>query len=128
MSRGWSSRPPSTPACAGRRSTWPDPENLSFDQVVDVVREVTGVEGSVNHVPPVMLRLMSVVLRPFKPVLAGQIGAAVVMDSRDMTADATERVRRFPSIPATKLRDVALRQLVDGAGETRSMPAPMSSR
>ena len=78
---GRSSRPPSTPPCAGRRSTWRDPENLSFDQVVDVVREVTGVEGKVDHVPPVMLRLMSVVLRPFKPVLAGQIGAAVVMDS-----------------------------------------------
>ena len=75
-----------------------------------------------------MLRLMSVVLRPFKPVLAAQIGAAVVMDNRDMTADATERVRRFPSIPATRLRDVALHQLVDGAGETRAMPAPMSSR
>ena len=104
------------------------PDNLSFDQVVDVVREITGVQGSVAHVPPVMLRLMSVLLRPFKPVLAGQIGAAVVMDSRDMTADSTERVARFPSIPATRLRDVALRQLVDGAGETLAMPVPMSSR
>ena len=45
-----------------------------------------------------------------------------------MTADATERARRFPSIPVTRLRDVASRQLVDGAGETRAMPAPMSSR
>ena len=95
---------------------------------MDVVREVTGVEGKVDHVPPVMLRLMSVVLRPFKPVLAGQIGAAVVMDSRDMTADSTERARRFPSIPVTRLKDVASRQLVDGAGDTRAMPAPMSSR
>jgi uncharacterized protein YbjT (DUF2867 family) len=104
------------------------PENLSFDQVVDVVREVTGVEGSVSHLPPAMLRLMSVVLRPFKPVLAGQIGAAVVMDSGDMTADATERVKRFPSIPATRFREVALRELADRAGEPRAIPAPMSSR
>jgi NADH dehydrogenase len=104
------------------------PENLSFDEVVEVVRDVTGVEGSVNHVPPVMLRVMSAVLRPIKPVLAGQIAAAIVMGSRDMTADSTERVRRFPSIPATRLTDVALRQLVDGAGETRAVTAPMTSR
>ena len=45
-----------------------------------------------------------------------------------MTADSTERVKRFPSIPSTALRDVAARQLVDAAGETRTMPAPISSR
>ena len=45
-----------------------------------------------------------------------------------MTADSTERARRFPSIPATRLMDVAVRQLGDRAGETRAMPAPMSSR
>ena len=118
----------SDPSLRGATIEVAGPENLSFDQVVDVVREVTGVEGRVDHVPPVMLRLMSVALRPFKPVLAGQIGAAVVMDSRDMTADSAERARRFPAIPVTRLRDVALHQLVDGAGETRPMPAPMSSR
>jgi uncharacterized protein YbjT (DUF2867 family) len=104
------------------------PENLSFDQLVDVIREVTGVEGKVDHVPPGMLRLLSVGLRPFKPVLAGQMNAAVVMDSRDMTADTTERAKRFPSIPATRLEDVARSQLVDGTGHTPAMPAAMPSR
>jgi len=116
------------PGLRGATIDMAGPENLSFDQVVDVVRDVTGVEGSVDHVPPVMLRLLSVLLRPLQPVLAGQIEAAVVMDTRDMTADSTERVRRFPSIPATRLRDVALHQLVEAAGEARAMPVPMSSR
>ena len=72
---------------------------------------------------------MSVVLRPIKPVLAGQMAAAVVMDTRDMTADTTERARRFPSHPSRRrCSDVAVRQLVDRAAETRAMPAPMSSR
>jgi hypothetical protein len=59
-----------------------------------------------------MLRLMSAILRPIKPVLAGQMAAAVVMDTRDMTADTTERARRFPRIPSTPLREVAVRQLL----------------
>ena len=104
------------------------PENLSFDQVVDVVREVTGVEGKVDHVPPVMLRLMSVVLRPFKPVLAGQIGAAVVMDSarHDRGLDrAREAVPVDPGHEAQGRRDAPARQ--QGRGD-RAMPAPMSSR
>ena len=39
------------------------------------------------------------------------MAAAVVMDTRDMTADTTERARRFPLIPSTPLREVAARQL-----------------
>ena len=87
------------------------PENLSFDEFVETVRTTTGATGSVNHVPLPMLRMMSVILRPIKPVLAGQMAAAVVMDTRDMTADTTERARSFPHIPSTPLRDVAARQL-----------------
>ena len=70
-----------------------------------------------------MMRILTVALRPFKPVMAGQIAAAVVMDTRDMTTDTTERARRFPSIPATSLHDVAVRQILV-ATET---PAPRGS-
>ncbi len=100
----------------------PGPENLTFDEVVAVVRLVTGASGAVSHVPLAMLRVLSVVLRPVKPVIAGQIGAAVVMDTRDMTADPAERMRRFPSIPLTPLREVATRRLVV-ASEAPSSPS-----
>src|SRR4029077_6363970 len=46
----------------------PGPENLTLDQFVEIVRAATGVTGTVNHVPLPMLRLMSLVLRPIKPV------------------------------------------------------------
>jgi uncharacterized protein YbjT (DUF2867 family) len=87
------------------------PENLTFDEFVEIVRATTGATGTVNHVPLPMLRLMSLILRPIKPVLAGQMAAAVVMDTRDMRADAAERARRFPQVPSTPLREVAARQL-----------------
>ena len=36
---------------------------------------------------------------------------AVVMDTRDMTADPADRVRRFPSVPVTRLESVVARRL-----------------
>ena len=99
------------PALRGTSVDVPGPENLTFDEFVDTLKLTTGATGTVNHVPLPMMRLMSLILRPIKPVLAGQIAAAVVMDTRDMTADSTERQRRFPQVPSTPLREVAARQL-----------------
>ncbi|HEY8818088.1 MAG TPA: hypothetical protein VIM25_04640 [Candidatus Limnocylindrales bacterium] len=100
------------------------PENLTFDGFVEVVREATGVTGTVNHVPLPMLRLMSIALRPFKPVIAGQIAAAVVMDTRDMTADTDERARRFPGVASTPLGDVAARRLGSAIQPSAIHPSP----
>ena len=114
------------PAVRGATVDVAGPENLSFDAFVEVVRSATGASGSVSTVPRPMLRLMSLLLRPIKPVMAGQIAAAVVMDTRDMAADATDRMRRFPSIPCTPLVDVARRQLgaVTDASSLRPSPEP----
>jgi len=99
------------------------PEDLSFDEFVDVVRAATGTTGSVSHVPLPMLRVLSVILRPLKPVLAGQVATAIVMDTRDMTADTTERARRFPDVPSTFLGEVARRQLVSAITTPTDRPA-----
>jgi uncharacterized protein YbjT (DUF2867 family) len=101
------------------------PENLTFDGFVDIVRAATGMTGTVSHVPLPMLRLMSAFLRPFKPVLAGQMAASVVMDTHDMTADTTERARRFPSIPATPLGDVTRRRFGIAAGGPTLESSPL---
>jgi uncharacterized protein YbjT (DUF2867 family) len=103
------------------------PANLTFEEVVAVVRDATGVDGTVSHVPLLMMRVLAVALRPIKPILAGQVTAGAVMDTRDMTADTTDRARRFPSIPATPLRDVAARQLrarTDERPSVRPSPSP----
>jgi uncharacterized protein YbjT (DUF2867 family) len=113
------------PALRGATIDVSGPENLSFDGFVDVVRRATGTTGPVSHVPRAMLRVLSVALRPVKPVLAGQIAAALVMDTRDMTADTGERTGRFASIPATPLGEVAARQLRAAAeGPLERAPSP----
>ncbi len=110
------------PALRGESVDVQGPENLTFDEFVETVRASTGAKGTVNHVPLPMLRLMSLILRPIKPVLAGQIAAAVVMDTRDMTADTDERARRFPQVPSTPLRDVAAHQLQPAAEPATGRP------
>ncbi len=82
------------------------PENVSMNQLLTTVERVTGRSGRIDHVPVPVLRLMSILLRPFRPALAGMIGAAVVMDTRDMKFDASTTVRRFPSITPTPLETV----------------------
>ncbi len=99
------------PGTNGRTIDVGGPDNLTFDEFVGIVREVTGATGTVSHVPLVAMRLMSMLLRPVRPVMAGQIAAGVVMDTRDMTADTSEAARRSLVGPATHLGEVAARQL-----------------
>ncbi|HEY8845967.1 MAG TPA: hypothetical protein VIM24_04850, partial [Candidatus Limnocylindrales bacterium] len=74
--------------------------------VVETFEELTGARGKVSHIPLPMMRVMSVLLKPLNPTMAGLIEASVVMDTRDMTFDPSEMRRRYPSIPATRLADV----------------------
>jgi uncharacterized protein YbjT (DUF2867 family) len=110
------------PELRGASVDVPGPENLTLDEFVEIVRTATGATGTVNRVPLPMLRLMSILLRPIKPVLAGQIAAAVVMDTHDMSADTTERARRFPVVPSTLLREVAARQLQPASEASAGRP------
>ena len=82
------------------------PENVSMNQLLATVERVAGRSGRIDHVPVPALRVMSALLRPLRPGLAGMIGAAVVMDTRDMRFDASATARRFPSIAPTLLEAV----------------------
>jgi uncharacterized protein YbjT (DUF2867 family) len=68
------------------------PENLTFDQFAETVMGAAGSEGKVGHIPRPAMRTLSVALRPFLPVIAGQIRTAVVMDTDDMTDPPTASV------------------------------------
>lgn len=65
----------------------------------------------ISDVPLPLMRLMAVLMRPFKPVLAGHIAAGLVMDTHDMTAETGTRTGPFASIPATTLRDIVREEL-----------------
>jgi NADH dehydrogenase len=82
------------------------PENLTANQVVETFQSLTGATGRVGHIPLPMMRVMSVVMKPFDPSMAGLTQAAVVMDTRDMTFDPSEMRNRYPSMPSTSLADV----------------------
>lgn len=86
------------------------PQDLTFDEFAAIVGNVIGRPGSVDHVPPVMLKLMSAILRPIRPVLAGQMQTALVMDSWDLRSDAGPRQKLAPSIPVTPLVEVVRRE------------------
>ena len=94
------------------------PENLTFNQLVGQIERAAGRKAVVKHIPVPMMRLLSLVMRPFKPDLAGMIGAGVVFDTIDMTFDASDLRRRFPKIELTHLADVLSRQRATSVSST----------
>lgn len=81
------------PALRNRAVDVPGPDNLTMT-------ELAGLLGAtdVKHVPRTALRMLSAALPPFAPAFARQAHAAVVMDTTDMTADATAVRDAFPDI------------------------------
>jgi uncharacterized protein YbjT (DUF2867 family) len=99
------------------------PENLTFNQLVGQIERAAGRKAAVKHVPVPMMRLMSLVVRPFNPGLAGMIGAGVAFDTVDMKFDASDLRRRFPQIELTRMADVLARQV---AAKSSAAPAESS--
>ncbi len=87
----------------------PGPANLGFDELAADAEVAIGRTGTKQHMPVPMMRMAALVAGLRNPVLAAQIRAAIVMDSRDMTADGPTLRRAYPSIPLTPVADVAAR-------------------
>jgi uncharacterized protein YbjT (DUF2867 family) len=85
------------------------PDDLGMKEVVETFKSVTGATGGTRRVPRPMLRMMSVVARPFNPVLSRQSAAAIVMDTRDFTRAATVDSARAPAAPPTSLTELLKR-------------------
>jgi uncharacterized protein YbjT (DUF2867 family) len=100
------------PAMRGEAVEVGGPENLSMEQFARTFQAVSGKAGKVGHVPLPMMRLMSVMMRPVNPTLAGQIQAGVVMDTHDSSFDPSETIRRYPQVPLTRLSEVVRRDYV----------------
>ena len=110
------------PANRGMTIEAPGPDNVTFLQLIRTVADASGRDARVRHIPRPVMRVAASGLRRLKPVLAGQIQAALVMDTIDMTADVTDRAKRFPSVPLTRLRTVAERQVAEWkAGDSGPM-------
>jgi uncharacterized protein YbjT (DUF2867 family) len=92
------------------------PENLSMEKFARAFEGAAGKAGTVSRVPLPMMRLMAVLLRPVKPTIARQIQAGVVMDTHDMTFDASETALRYPAIAPTSLAEMVRRDYGTATG------------
>jgi uncharacterized protein YbjT (DUF2867 family) len=95
------------PSLVGKVIEVPGPENLTLDQLVEITQRAAGRSGRVTHTPRAAMRLLSVALRPIDRMRAGQIGAALYMDTHDMTMDGTTGRAAYPTIPMTTAETVA---------------------
>jgi len=82
------------------------PENLTFNELARRIERAAGRPNVTRHVPRAVMRVASTLLAAVKPPLAGQIRGGVVMDTADMSYDASSRLREFPSIPLTSLDQI----------------------
>lgn len=82
------------------------PQNLGFIEIAAHLLARKRRTDRPKQVPLTALKIMSVIARPLRPGLARQAGAAVVMNTTDMTFDALPTRHRFPDIPATTLAEV----------------------
>jgi uncharacterized protein YbjT (DUF2867 family) len=85
------------------------PENLSLIQFVDTFKAAIGVTGAVKHIPRMAMRFLSQAARPFNPTFARMVQAGVVMDTTDMTFNASRLIIRYPEIPLTTVAESARR-------------------
>jgi uncharacterized protein YbjT (DUF2867 family) len=99
------------------------PENVTLNQLVGQIERAAGRKAAVKHVPVPMMRLMSLLMRPLKPDLAGMIQGGIAFDTVDMTFDASDLRRRFPQIELTRMADVVGRQRAAATASTSAEPA-----
>jgi NADH dehydrogenase len=82
------------------------PENLTLSAVVEVISARHGLRPRARHVPLTALRVAEVLLRPFRPDLAGLIQASIQMDTSDMSFDPAMLTTNYPEIRLTRLADI----------------------
>jgi uncharacterized protein YbjT (DUF2867 family) len=104
------------PSFRGKVVEVPGPENLTVNQLVEIVETACGRSGRVSHTPRAVMRLLSIALRPIDRMRAGQVGTALFMDTRDMAVDGRAVRAAHPSIPMTTAATVAKRLFGATAG------------
>lgn len=82
------------------------PENLKLNDVVQIIAEAAGRQPKARHIPLTALRLGALLMRPFRPDLAGLIQASVLMDTVNMSLDPAGITAQYPQIQLTQLADV----------------------
>lgn len=82
------------------------PENITFNELARIVQRKDGTTGSLRHVPPAALRLLSISIGRVKPQLRRQLTAALAMDSADLRFDTTPIHDRYSQLPTTRVSEL----------------------
>lgn len=72
------------------------PEDWTNMQVVALYEKLAACQAKVSHVPLGVLRVMSVLLRPFHPGLSQIMQMSIMIDTTDQTLDMTETLQTYP--------------------------------
>jgi uncharacterized protein YbjT (DUF2867 family) len=86
------------------------PENLSLEQVVELIERVTGRAVKKQRIPLPAMRAMRLLMRPINPAFSRQIATGAYMDTHDSTFDPTQLLQRFPG-SLRRMEEVAHSQL-----------------
>ncbi|KAA3659095.1 MAG: hypothetical protein DWQ04_23265 [Chloroflexi bacterium] len=73
-------------------------------QVVHLYEKLIGRKAKVSHVPLGVLKVMSVLLRPFHPGLSQIMKSSILFDTTDQTFDMSKTLQTY-SVTLTKLED-----------------------
>ncbi len=106
---------------AGRTIEVRGPADLTFDELAGRFAEALGRPVPIDHVPPTMLRILSTVLRPIRPVMADQVRAALVMDRIDLRGDVPVGSR--PELGTTTIDEVIGAYLAAAGRPGMAVPA-----
>ncbi len=82
------------------------PDNLSLNQLVEMVDGVTRKQARVRHLPVPIMRLSACLMGPFRPDIGGMIQAGIGFATSDMAFDPAEMHRRFPSVNPTHMAEI----------------------
>src|SRR6266550_3144312 len=93
------------PSLRGRTLEVGGPQNLSLNQLAAAIQQAAGRAMPPRHVPRAALRTMALALKPVKPTIARMARAALIMDTADLTFDATAIHAAYP-VSATRLADL----------------------
>lgn len=87
------------------------PDELTNNQLAELVQQAAGRQGTVRHVPRAALRVMAVAAKPFNPQMARLAQASLILDKYPQPFDPGPARTEFPDLPQTDVR-TALRLLL----------------
>jgi NADH dehydrogenase len=93
----------SDPGTRGQTLEIGGPDELTMDELAQLVApEGCGSRGP-RHVPPAALRLLAATVGRLRPAVGRQVRAALAMDTASLTFDRSRDVRRrWPELPCTE--------------------------